>query len=338
MDPSIIFCNYQDSFSRGNTPVVLHTYTNPGDHKSVIKNPVIMNIIPVTRVQNDIPSRDHLKNNNKNYDPFKNVSYKPFVNRDAVTLANLDMVFYLSKHENGYMVKQTDNELSFVSLDNIGFSQYLLYKNVRAVGYGTINNNNNNNNKTCTQISNILDPFRFNVLDIKELHPKYKNVVRSMKLARPEGVDLVLSVFNIETLITALSIVKPGGKFVSIIGEIDGPINNLVNDLLYITSLCFDKITLFKPLSTDINDGTYFVVAEGAKLNNTEWITYLTGLTNTNTNNIYSLLSGRPKTFDDWVTEYNNLILMYKEHINEYPNVELYDTYKCKAIWNLPSI
>lgn len=324
MDPSIIFCNYQNSFSRGNNQVVLHTYTNQ-ETNDPIKKPVIM------ATNSKVVNTNNNNPNNKNYDPLENVSFKPFVNRDALTLANLDMVFYLSKHENGYMVKQTDNALSFVTLDDsMGFAQYLLYKNTRVVGYGTVKSKLL---KSCTNINKYLDPYRFNLLDITELNPKYKNVVRAMKLARPEGVDLVISNDNyFEGLITALSIVKPGGKAI-FKTQLNNEPNELGFDLLYITSLCFDKITLFKPLSTDINNDEYFIVAERAKLNNTEWITYLSSLDDKK--NLYKLLDERPKQFNDWVAEYNNLILMYKNYINKYPNYELYDTYKCKAIWNL---
>ena len=76
-------------------------------------------------------------------------------------------------------------------------------------------------------------------------------------------------------------------------------------------------------------------MAEKAKINNVEWITYLGANTEKDLNR---LLSALPKDFEKWVTEYNNLMLFYNKYLSEITKPKIYDIYKCKAIWNLPKI
>ena len=56
---------------------------------------------------------------------------------------------------------------------------------------------------------------------------------------------------------------------------------------------------------------------------------------------IVRLLDDLPTLFVQWVIEYNNFILLYNKYIMKEANngkTKLYDTYKCKAIWNLPRL
>jgi len=127
-----------------------------------------------------------------------------------------------------------------------------------------------------------------------------------------------------------------------------------MTELLYITSLCFDKITLIKPLSSslssNISDDIYYIVCQDAKINNIDWVSYLTSSyskldhdnnNNTNSAEIVQLLTGVPVEFVEWVQGYKDLMLSYRNYLTQIKNIgitELYDTYKCKAIWNLPKI
>ncbi|GAG71974.1 unnamed protein product, partial [marine sediment metagenome] len=106
----------------------------------------------------------------------------------------------------------------------------------------------------------------------------------------------------------------------------------------WITTRCFDKVTLFKPVSTPSYDKIYYVVAENAKINNIEWISYLEEMYSESVKSnkkIIRLLDDLPISFVQWVTEYNNFILLYNKYLMSEANngkTKLYDTYKCKAI------
>lgn len=302
MDPAIALCRYKSSFDT----------TVP----TVPNNVTIYTYDPSKKY---VPSGKHPTKNNSVFDLFQNVSHKPFVNRDAIVLADIDATFNFTGQVGGYILTQPDNTFSFLVIDDGpgGFTQYLMYRNPDAYGY-TISNS----------ISDI-DTSHVNIFrrNLKDYH---KEIIRDIQVTNPVGVDVVIANSSGQNhnsssdntpedrqrqyhirLLTALKLVKFGGTFIA-------PISGVSDELLYITSQCFDKISLFKPISAPSFANNY-LICQGLKPNNLDWITYLYN----NSTNIHIEV---PPDFTQWVRGFNNI---------SYDDVNI-DTYKCKAIWNLP--
>ncbi len=391
MDPSAILCRYKNSFdNNGNVPIVLHTYktTNEQTNNTVKNNLILSEAKKLPKSENPTQTPTQTPNQTPNLtpnqprycdptlygmvnkvnmvnnvnkiptnltDPFGNISPNPFLNRDAIALADIDMTFNFTKHTSGYILKQeSKKDYNFVAIEDGpgGFSQYVMYRNPSSYGYGMSE----------IQIVDRIDMTHFNIIKspsgkVPDITRDYRYLIKNVRTINGNGIDLVLGNYGpsdkilpsgyIIRLIVALGTLKVGGTFVSKINlnnNLGDKLNNLMMDLLYITSQCFNKITLFKPISTNLNDDIYYIVAEESKTNNIEWVSYLEEayVTSTKENKqIINLIDNIPTTFIDWVTEYNNLILLYKKYLQEQSNLgitDLYDTYKCKAIWNLPQI
>jgi hypothetical protein len=361
MDPSAIICRYQNSFdNNGTVPIQLHTYTTDTEEpmntvKTNLKfSPESLdqldkngNTYYNTELNNKIKVDSLISNFPDLFDPFRNVSPKPFVNQDAVTLANMDMVFNFSQHTSGYIIKQESvKELSFAVIEDGpgGYAQYMMYRNPSCYGYGISHKHFN---------TDILDLTHFNIIpgESGRIQQDYKHFIKAIRTVEATGVDIVLGNYSdsvsgmgyLVRLLVALSVIKIGGTFICKIPEIK---TQLMVDLLYITSQCFDDITLFKPISTELKDkdNIYYLVCKKAKTNNIRWVSYLEESYRESIDKnkkIEQLVDKVPLSFVKWIEEYNNLILLYKQYLIDTANTgvtQLYDTYKCKAIWNLPQI
>ncbi len=362
MDPSAIKCLYKNSFDKaGEIPMILHTYdtTNKVNNK-VTKQLSLSNGSEISNndgklvrnycdkdLSNQVIVSTVVANNINLFDPFHDVSYNPFLSRDSIVLGNIDAIFNFSHHTGGYIITQDTKDFNFATLeDGPGhFTQYILYRNPNSYGYG---------------ITPIEYPFdgqiditHFNITagasGTGNLVKDYKSFIQFVRTVEATGLNLVVGnyigdifpVGYLVRLVTALGIVSIGGTFVCKVSQLDDP---LMLDLLWITTQCFNKVTLFKPLSTPSYNKVYYVIAADAKVNNIEWIGYLEDSYNRAVKegkSIERLLGKLPNPFVRWVTDYNNFILLYNKYLINETNrgvTELYDTYKCKAIWNLPQL
>ncbi len=121
----------------------------------------------------------------------------------------------------------------------------------------------------------------------------------------------------------ALSCLKRNGVWIAQLTEIDRP----VADLLYIISLVFDKIAIFKPMASHYTNDLY-LVAEGP-WNNSSHITLLKELTDLKLHPKYpqSLVLNRSPGFD----QYLNYVLSLQ--IDE---SKIYRYEKALIVWDLP--
>ncbi|GAG56561.1 unnamed protein product, partial [marine sediment metagenome] len=229
---------------------------------------------------------------------------------------------------------QETKDYTFATIDDGpgGFTEYLLYRNPNSYGYGISLSRPYDQSR--------LDLTHFNISRDKN----YLSFVHYVREVEATGVKVVvnnrsenqnLSDF-IQKIIVTLSIIEPGGSFVSTLPLLD---NELIIDVLYTVSKCFDRISLFKPISTVSYDKHYYLVAEKAKTNNIEWISYLNEVCSKSDLGLIRLLENVPSEFVDWVVEYNNFMLLYNKYLVSSEGIgRMYDTYKCKAIWNLPQL
>ena len=303
MDPSAIKSLYRNSFENADIQLFLHTYPNSNKFYS----------------DSRIEPSEKVKNKNL-YDPFHNYPTEPFLNRDAIVLANIDAVFNFSKHTSGYIIPQETKDYTFATIDDEdnGFIQYMLYRNPNLYGYGV----------SSKPVNKAIDLTHLNFL--RSDNPK--NLIEFVKSVEVTGVDTVIGSYSnqinsksyLDRLLTCLNIISIGGAFVCKIR-----LDNSISKLLYITSKCFEKITLFKPISTSAYDGVYYVIAQNANKNNLEQISHLLSINVEKTE--------VPDDFMNWLHQYYFLINSYNQFLIDHKDdYELYDTYKCKAMWNLP--
>lgn len=364
MDPSAIKCVYKNSFDKGGEiPMVLHTYLDrDNDDVNTRQQPTMVGSIQALENKDGRLSRDYcdlelskqvipqsVSKHINLFDPFHDVPTIPFLSRDSILLANIDAVFNFSHHKSGYIIKQDTKDYTFATLDDGpgNFTQYIMYRNPNSYGYG---------------ITPIEYPFdgqiditHFNItkgeLGTGDIMKEYKSFIQFVRSVEATGINVVAANYihdedisplgYLVRLIVALGVVAVGGTFISKISDLDNP---LMLDLLWITTRCFDKVTLFKPISTPSYDKIYYVVAQKAKINNIKWVSYLEETYSKSVKNsmtLIRLVDNLPLSFVSWVTDYNNFILLYNKYLmNEIDSgtTELYDTYKCKAIWNLPQL
>lgn len=319
MDPSAQKGLIKNSFTLiPSTPVkdikLLSYYSNPDSSPRAVRrtcrktkpNPIVKeyNVLnhKVLKKMYSIKIEDY----NDVLDPFSTVD-SMFKNRGSIVMSNIDGVFNLTGQELGYIIKQNIKDFTFVSIEkDSGVAEYLQYRLPISTGFVETS-------------SKDLNMRRLNMFD----------KVESVRDLYSVGVDLVVSKDTNDfksNLNNGLKLVKPGGSFVS---EVN--LNKLENrTLLYITSLCFKKITLFKPISTNLNDNIHYIVAEESYGNNIKWSSYLS--------NEFELCI--PDSFINWVYNYQILFLKHKEYIyniinNTQKNTSLYNKYKCLATWNI---
>ena len=313
MDPSEYLCKYKNSFEpkleykfKSYTYDPNHTYHEITKHDKTTKHNITTN-------------HDKTKQN----DLFKNVSTQPFSTRNAIILANIDMVFNFSKHTDGYIQKQNNKKYIFAALnDDTGLTQYIMYRNPNSQGYGVydtlcscgclpkvIN--------TCTCKNPNKDGLGKLVNLTKIITATMDTITCQIKNFNPMKVDLVVngdsSKFK-DSLLVALKTLNNEGVFIT-------PITNDDINILYMASLTFGKITLFKPISSGPN--SFYVICQDIHINN---IDYINDLQNNKNINV-------PTNFINWFKSFPT---------NNYPTTnnttDDINIYKCKAIWNLPQL
>ena len=121
-----------------------------------------------------------------------------------------------------------------------------------------------------------------------------------------------------------MGVLKTGGDFICKIG------NNIneIKELLYICSLCFEKVSMFKPISDNFDKNTSYFICQNYHNNNQclDWH-----------NNLNSEKINEDIIPVDFIIFLNNYIDSYNQLINNISNekFEIYNIYKCKSIWNI---
>lgn len=361
MDPSAFYCLYRDSFAKeSETPIGSpepYTYSSSDFPENSIEKEELGSPIYSSSTEKShsksketVVSKSLIENNQSLFDPFHKVSFKPFLSRDSITLANTDAVFNLTQHFTGYILKQDTDDFSFATLeDGPGhFTQYIMYRKPNSYGYGIT--------PIDYPFDGEIDITHFNITlgasGKGNLEKDYRSFVRFVKSVEVTGVDLVAGNYTdngkitptgyLVRLLAALGTIKIDGNFVCKIGQLDHP---LMQDLVWVTSKCFREIALFKPISTPSYDQVYYLVGKNANINNIEWIgfldqTYTKSVKQSKT--IEKLFSqALPTSLVQWLEGFQSIESQYLNYLKEKSERDvkyLYDTYKCKAIWNLPDL
>lgn len=223
-------------------------------------------------------------------------------NKNDLILANIDAVYNFSGQEDGYLNPQNTKDFDFVSLDG-EYLTYLQYRLPASRGF-------------------TLKAPNIRKLDDRNLNFIFdQNDIVNYVLEIVVGVDLVVShkIDYKNNLLKALKLCKPGSSFITRVDET----NDLTN-LYYITALCFESFSLFKPITEDLNQPYSYIIAQGYRGNSIDWISILES---------EDPKISIPEDFISYINEYYKSLKNLKISLKENP--VQYNTYKCKAIWNI---
>ena len=149
-------------------------------------------------------------------------------------------------------------------------------------------------------------------------------------------------------ILVAISVLKVGGNFVC---KIFDSVTDLSAQLLFITALCFENISIFKPSSSRPANAERYLVCRGLREKVYVYANLLAKANQayTDTENVISIIANElPEDFQTWLSEYNNRsidrqmlaadwIIRYvngdKKVLDEIPK---YNLHKALIIWNLP--
>jgi 23S rRNA U2552 (ribose-2'-O)-methylase RlmE/FtsJ len=321
--------------------------------------------------------------------PFESVGNSIFLNRAAIKLANIDAIYHLTGLISNYVRKTVDNIFKFCDLAGGpgGFSEYLLYRCPQSLGYGITLKGE----KGLDWSIDKLDLNRFKIFygddNTGNLYTNWNWFIDKVGALDGENIDLIVADggFDVDTsgdyerqefltsrlilteCLIGLSLLKKGGSFVV---KVFDTVTEISAQTLYILSCCFEKISIFKPVSSRWGNSERYVICwsrHGREsivpyVNLLREITkyYKTPPNNKNSNSegvfVSSFLKNKlPEDFTLWLTLQNNQsidrisstfnltvsfddyqkLLADKIKISRIPTS--YDTRKALILWNLPS-
>nr|QBK89760.1 MAG: FtsJ-like methyltransferase [Pithovirus LCPAC101] len=215
---------------------------------------------------------------------YRKVGKSIFFDQSAVQLANIDRILSVTPLIGGYFTKQSDKEFRYCIINpgSGGYDSYLQYRFPVCYGFGYTYGPNMKQFKENEKYIDTRSERYMNIEISRRnyITLDYKKI--SNKLSQNKSLDLVISSplgekvrknEQIQRLAAQLYIahnnLNSDGKWIVEIDNLDVADSINTNNrtlhiptiqMIYIISLCFKKIILFKPLINPNN--TYFLVAE----------------------------------------------------------------------------
>jgi cap1 methyltransferase len=272
--------------------------------------------------------------------PFERLGNSIFSNRAGVKLANIDALFKILNIDFNINL-QNEQKVTFCDIAGGpgSFSEYINFRYQNNVGYGITLKD-----KSIDWNTMIL-PKNFNIFDggdkTGNLFTNSIEFVNFVLKNENEGVDLVVGDggFEIKTkkenlnleqeflsskliifeIYTGLSCLKKGGNMLMKFFSTNTKISR---DILYIVSLCFEKITLIKPSSSRILNSEKYLFCKNKKDSVRDYIDILNQVVKKydNENYVCSFIEGKENIeFDKWLIEINNKFIdkqiKYSNHL-----------------------
>lgn len=371
MDPSAEKCLMVDTFTTDPiTPKPLPFYYGTKTDKDLVfvKDPTSENPKPIfcdvekylvlQQIKNYFANEKFIESRNKT-NPFEKIGKSIFINRAGVKLANIDAVLNFTGEVFTFDKKNSDSPLTFcdIAAGPGAFTQYIQYRYPLAKGYGmTLKKSLDWNTKA-------LDTKRFDIYygpdGTGDLYKNWRAFIQRVNgkvdiVMGDGGIDMddnidpdsfskqefLSSWLLITQCAVGLACTRDGGNFMV---KVFDTVNLLSAQIIYVLSICFEKIIIFKPVSSRPANSERYVVCfnkqfdtdilnKAAELYNEQY--YL--------NSIFS--TELPNKFKSWLTESNNASInnqiLYAEYIiNDMVdrNVEIpqYQIDKFLTIWNL---
>lgn len=301
--------------------------------------------------------------------PFEKIGRSIFINRAAIKLANIDAVHQVTNELFTFDHKSSEKEFTFcdVAAGPGGFTQYMQYRFPIAKGYGMTLRHDKFNWST-----NFIDMKRFTAFygpdNTGNLYTNWEHFIHFVQSQSPDGVDLVTGDggFDLEDgvdktllhrqefissrLLLTQSVIgvkctKMGGNFVV---KVFDTVTEFSAQVLYLLAQCFEKILIFKPVSSRPANAERYVICMNRGTDIQLYSQILVDAARTYTDTLYlnSLFQKPiPIEFQQWLTQNNtesidrqlyaaqNILLYLQGSFHEIPQ---YDIEKFLIIWNLP--
>lgn len=202
-----------------------------------------------------------------NTNPYEKLGRSVFQNRAAVKLANIDALYNLT---DSFNVFSSEDSPDYVFCDIASapgsWSEYLQFRRPNAQGYAmsirSSDSSLNFNTKKLNMEKMMIEYGPDNTGNLYTNHLFFANLVRK---DNPRGVDLVMADGGFEVdgredmqeilssrlilieLLIAIKCLKENGKMLCKLFDSVLPVTQ---DIIYIASLCFEKISIIKPISS----------------------------------------------------------------------------------------
>lgn len=326
MDPLLESLKYVNSF---------HTHSNKNEPNKFYQQKQIQ-LVPnmnITKIV-DYPAEPLMYVNTTLYNQTLNLVSREhninyFINPQITVYANIDAVYNIFDVFYPHLLKRNNvwNFRYLVAQDKKGdFVRYAQYRKTNAYGVGITEGNDWDYQYINTTLFNPYDGYDLtgNISNKEnwkhliedangDVQDKYNlvfcNIIIDKDYNRRELELLYVNDFIIQTFIGISCTID---KFVvhcydthSLIGA----------QIVFILALCFDSISIIKPLCANVGTSDRYIVCEGIKKNIQPYITLLQNATNDTTQHYYisSLFSNKlPDDFVQWLTDINNEILEYQ--------------------------
>lgn len=302
--------------------------------------------------------------------PFEEIKNSIFIGRAAIKLANIDTIFNITDEIFTFDNMQSSKQITFcdIAAGPGGFTQYLQFRHPNSKGYGMTKREPKLDWNT-----RVLNMEKFKTFygsdDTGDLYTGWLQFCELVLRENPQGVDLIMGDggFDLEKgpninellrkqeflssrllLVEALvgiMCTKIGGNFVL---KCFDTVTDLSAQLIYILSLCFDKITIFKPVSSRPANSERYIICKKRHSEIKHYIDILREAALLYTSDMYidNMISNTlPADYIKWLTDINNksidLQLATAKNILSHMDGKMvkipqYDTDKFLIIWNLP--
>ncbi len=295
--------------------------------------------------------------------PYEKIGNSIFMDRAGVKMANLDAVFALTGHVGGYLAMQTVGRFTFCDLAGApgAWSEYVQWRRPEAYGYGISLRDGIQWNPDKLDLDRMTISYgEDNTGDLYSSNAEwFASYVKSIEV---NGVDLVIGDggFNVDQQEEAqefltfrlilsecyvgIKTVRSGGNFVV---KVYDTVTSISADLLYLLAVAFDRIILFKPISSRPANSERYVVCLGRRGNVTEVANILLNAHREMRNGtlLSRMIEERSEEFDNYLTRMNNdhatnqiaagtriLDIADGKQVEELS----VDPYRCLALWAIP--
>lgn len=327
MDPTIEVVTVKNSFTQDEVKEIDYPPSYQASDREIINYQYLDGLTP---------SRyEKVEDEKGPYAPSR-IGLSIFSDFEAIKLANLDAVFNFTQRQGGMFGPQELKKYQYIAINPGfgGYHQYLQYRLLSCFGYSIapFDAKKKLNEKYVDTRS---ERFKSIVGKNKSGHliPNIDSIIDEISLTDPNNIDLIISnmtdrrpqyiAYLASQAYLALSCLKRNGVWIAQLTEIDQP----MVDMLYIISLIFDKVAIFKPMASHYTNDLY-LVAEGP-WNNSPHINLLKDLTDLRKHAKYpqSLVPNRSPGFD----QYLNYVLSLSADESK-----IYRYEKALIVWDLP--
>jgi hypothetical protein len=253
--------------------------------------------------------------NYKSYSPHCIPLSNPFVYHDALVLANIDAVYNLLDMTNVEFIKSDQHNITYMVIGDkqqnaSGLIEYIQYRkpNSYGAGYGEWD----------YHIINLKSFQPYDGYDVnKTLIYNWKQLIIDMNGDLLEKYNLVFghvdqNDLNLLFIQCIMGLSCSNQHFVLRCFDLTFLTTNIVGQIIYLLSTCFESISIIKPLASETS---CYIVCQYINDNNVNVIDlFKQAMTLVNKNNyITSLFSNElPKDFVIWLSQQNNDILKFK--------------------------